>query len=435
MLLRLAACAALAAAPCVSPAQAAPPGALDASVPSAPSTARPLTLDDAFARVAQAHPTLRLVDGRRPVLDAERDAATLRPPLEAGLEIENLVPDAPGRRLEATLSLAGVFERGGKPDARRALAQTRIDALALEREAARVDLLAETARRYLDAVLAAQRRRLADDEVAEQIRVVAAARRRFEAGAAPEAAALAAQATQAQAELRRARAQAEGAAARRSLAMLWGASDADVAVADADPLALPPIAAFAELRALLERTPELRRFGDRRRVAEARLQLARSARTPDVGWRLGVRRDQDSGDVSLLGGVTVPLGSRGRAQPEIRAAEAELALLSIEREAGDLALQATLAEAHDRYLVERAEVQRLQDDVLPRFARAAAQTERAWRAGATPYLEWAQLLEARREALRQQLEAAERAQRALIELQRLTGEPLALPATTRGPAR
>ncbi|ASR42741.1 cation transporter [Xanthomonas citri pv. mangiferaeindicae] len=430
MLLRLTACAVLAAAPCLVPAQAAPPAAPAVSMTPGPTTTQILTLDAAFVRVAQAHPGLRLVDGRGAVLTAERDLAALRPPLEAGFELENLVPDAPGRTLEATLSLAGVFERGGKPDARRALAQTRIDALALEREAARVDLLAETARRYLDAVVAARQERLADDEIAEQARVVAAARRRFEAGAAPEAVALAAQAMQAQAELRRARAQAEGEAARRSLAMLWGTPETDFAVTDADPLALPEIATFAELRALLERTPELRRFGDQRRIAEARVQLARSARTPDIGWRLGVRHDQDSRDVSLLGGITVPLGSRARAQPEIRAAEAELALLSVEREAGDLALQATLAEAHGRYLVERAQVQRLQADVLPQLARALRQTERAWAAGAATYLEWAQLLDARRDALRQQLDAAEAAQRALIELQRLTGEPLARSATT-----
>ena len=39
-----------------------------------------MTLDDAFARVAQTHPELRLVDARATVLVAERDKAVQRPP-------------------------------------------------------------------------------------------------------------------------------------------------------------------------------------------------------------------------------------------------------------------------------------------------------------------------------------------------------------------
>ena len=54
MWLRLAAVAAFAVAPCAW-AQAVPPDAV-------------LTLDDAFARVAQSHPDLRLADGQRRVL-------------------------------------------------------------------------------------------------------------------------------------------------------------------------------------------------------------------------------------------------------------------------------------------------------------------------------------------------------------------------------
>ncbi|MGB2789956.1 MAG: TolC family protein, partial [Dokdonella sp.] len=48
-----------------------------------------LTLDDAIARVADTHPDLRLIDSRAKVLDAERELASLRPALVAGVSIEN----------------------------------------------------------------------------------------------------------------------------------------------------------------------------------------------------------------------------------------------------------------------------------------------------------------------------------------------------------
>jgi len=425
MLLRLAALAALAAAPCLAAAQPAP-------VPVRAS-AQALTLDDAFARVADAHPDLRLFDGQRAVFDAEREVAALRPPLEAGIEIENLGRDAPVRTLETTLTLAGVFERGGKPDARRALAQTRIDALALQREAARVDLLADTARRHLAIVVAMRRQAIAQADVTQRTRFVAAARQRFAAGASPEAVVLTAQAAQAQAELQVANARLEIETAQRSLSMLWGNPDGAFNIAEGDPLALPDIADFDALRALLARSPELLQFNDRARIAEARLQLARSDATPDIGWQAGIRHQRENGDTSLVGGLVVPLGSRARAQPAIRAAAAELALVSIERDAGDRALQATLADAHGRYRVAQSAVSLLARDVLPRLDRAASATERAWRAGAVSYLEWSQLQDARSDALRQQLDAAEAAQIALIELQRLTGQPLVVAHATPDP--
>ena len=67
-------------------------------------------------------------------------------------------------------------------------------------------------------------------------------------------------------------------------------------------------------------------------------------------------------------------------------------------------------------------------------ARATTQTaERAYRAGAVSYLEWAQLQSERTNARKQQLEAALEAQRALIEIQRLTGQPFVAGAVERLP--
>jgi len=179
---------------------------------------------------------------------------------------------------------------------------------------------------------------------------------------------------------------------------------------------------FAVLADLLANTPELTRFVGERRIQEARVQLARSQATPDLDWQVGVRRLQEFDDFALVGSVSMPLGASRRAEPDIRAAEAELALVEIEREVKGLSLYSTLAEAHGRYRVAQVEVERLQSDVLPKLASAEAAAERAYRAGAISYLEWAQLQSERTAARKQQLEAALDAQRALIEIQRLTGQ-------------
>lgn len=412
-----------------------PAAAADPLVPS-----EVLTLRDAFARVAQfqgkSHPELGLFDARSDVLAAERDRAGLRPALTVGATLENALGSGDARGLsgaELTLTLASVLERGGKLDARRTLAQSRIDALAIERESKRLDLLAEVARRYLAVVAARQQREIAALDIAQRQRTVAAARQRLAAGASPESVVFTAQATLARAELDRDRAAQRTIAARQHLAALWGERAPNFEIVAADPLRLPEIDSAEALAAWLERTPELAQFADERRIREARVQLARSQTSADIDWQVGVRRLQVSEDVGLVAGVSMPLGARSRAAPEIRAAEADVAALEIEREARGIALYSTLTEAHGRYRIARLEVQRLGSDVLPQLAKAEAAAERAYRAGAISYLEWAQLQSERTAARRQQLDAALDAQRALIELQRLTGQPMtATPNTAPG---
>ena len=98
-------------------------------------------------------------------------------------------------------------------------------------------------------------------------------------------------------------------------------------------------------------------------------------------------------------------------------------MLEVERESRDLSLYSTLADAHGRYLSAQLEVRLLGRDVIPKLGQAEKAAERAYRAGAISYLEWAQLQSERTLARKQQLEAALEAQRALIEIQRLTGQP------------
>lgn len=434
MWMRLAAVAAIALLPCayaqgtasVAPsAQAAPPAAA-ASNP-------PLTLDEAIARVARYHPDLRLADAQRPVWEARREAAAFGPPLTVGVELENALGTGGSRGFDAaelTVTLAGVLERGGKLDARRVLAQANLDALAPQRETARLDLMAAVAQRYLAIAEARAQLAIADTDIDQRRRAVAAARMRLQAGASPESVLMTAQAMLAQAEVDRDRARQADRAARLALSALWREREPGFDVVSGDPLLLPALQPFDILADELQRTPELAVLAGERRVRDAQLQLARTQARPDISWQVGVRNSRDSGDTALLGGFSLPLGNVRRAGPEIRAAEAELTLNGVEREARALQLYATLAEAHGRYETSRLEVTRMASDVLPQLRRAENAAEKAWRAGAISYMEWAQLQAMRIEARQRQLDAAIAAQRALIELQRLTGQGLLAHANT-----
>lgn len=438
MWMRLAAVAAIAFVPCAH-AQGSTPVTPFVDVPPAVAmpSATPLSLDQAIARVARQHPDLRLADAQRPIWEARRDAAAFGPPLTVGVELENALGSGASRGFDAaelTVTLAGVLERGGKLDARRVLAQANLDALAPQSEIARLDLMAAVAQRYLAITEARAQLAIAQTDIEQRRRAVAAARLRLQAGASPESVLLTAQAMLAQAEVDRDRALQADRAARVALAALWREREPGFDVVSGDPLQLPALQPFEVLADELQRTPELAVLAGERRVRDAQLQLARTQARSDFNWQVGVRNSRDSRDTSLVGGFSLALGSVARAAPEIRAAEAELALNGVEREARALQLYTTLAQAHGRYETSRLEVARMTRDVLPQLQRAENAAEKAWRAGAISYMEWAQLQAMRIEARQRQLDAAIAAQTGLIEIQRLTGQSM-LAATSEDDRR
>lgn len=387
-----------------------------------------LTLDGAIARVLNQHPDLGIYRFTEAGLRAEANKAALSPPLALNADIENAFGTGNVSGLnsaEFTLSLASVLERGGKREARRALAASRIDALGLQRSAKELDLLAEVARRYLDVLAAQELQKIAALDLAQRERTVAAATRRVQAGASPESVRLTAEAMRARASLEQSRAKATHESAWRRLAVLWGETNAiKIQRVRGDAFSLPVLSDFSVLSDTLKNTPELKRFADQTRIREARLQLARSTQNADLEWRVGVRRLQAEGDWGVVAGLAMPLGSHRRAEADIRSAQAEIDSVALERESASLLLEATLAQAYGQFSTAKTELEQSRRDLLPRLQRAETSAEQAYRAGALSYLEWALLQSETTAARKQQLAAAIEAHRALIEIQRLTGEPL-----------
>jgi len=388
--------------------------------------ARVLTLDAAFTRALEKHPELTRFDHLREGARAALEAESRRPPLRVEFELENAPrtrQDSSLDSAEGTLSLASVFERGAKREARIAVADAQLDSLALREEQRRADLLAEVARRFLDLVAAQALADLSATEVSQREKAVEAAGQRVRAGATPESVRFAADAALGRAMLQRDRQSVQARAAALRLAILWGSRQPDFDRGAGDVLSIPATPSLDALRELLDSSPELRLYADESRLREARVRLAQSARSADLDWRAGVRRLEEDGSWTGVIGVSIPLGTASRAAPGIRAARAELAALALEHEAETLTLEATLVEAWVRLDGARAEVVAARDELLPKFDQAERASERAFRVGALTHAEWAQVQSEAMGARREQLLAAVEAHRALIEIQRLTGSP------------
>jgi outer membrane protein, heavy metal efflux system len=387
---------------------------------------RTLTLDTAFERVIEKHPELARFKHLRESADAAVESEGLRAPVRVEFELENAPRSNQHSSLdsaEATLSLASILERGGKREARVAVADARRATLVTQEQQQRTDLFAEVARRYLDLLAYQSMEELAESDVAQRDKAVAAAAQRVRAGATPESVHFAAEGALARANLQKQRLRAQSTAAAARLALLWNTREPDFDRVSGNLLSVPVTPPLETLQSLINQSPELRRFADEVRISEARLQLARSQRATDLEWRAGVRRLEEDGSWAAVVGVSVPLGTANRAAPGIRSAQTELAALGLERESQAMALEATLVEAHYQLTAARNEVVACRDVLVPKLEQAARSSERAFRAGALTYTEWSQIQSEVVSARREQLLAALEAHRALIEIQRLTGLP------------
>lgn len=130
------------------------------------------------------------------------------------------------------------------------------------------------------------------------------------------------------------------------------------------------------LRAMLDQNPELIMAGAGVQRARAGVALAEAEKRPDFGVNVSYgRRDPMFGDVvSVMGSVTLPIFSGRRQQPRIRAAQAEEAAASAEREDRLREIKAEFEADLAAWRSASAQWRRSREELLP-LARNRADLE------------------------------------------------------------
>jgi cobalt-zinc-cadmium efflux system outer membrane protein len=239
----------------------------------------------------------------------ERAIAALRPNDTISLETENF----PGigfagdvDNLEITGKFSRVWERGGKRDAREALAQAGIAVAETEREIIEYDIARAVEILYIEAALLERRADLACKRVAISRSLKEIVDRRVEAARDPVLA-------QARSATDLARAEAEVSEYRRlaterrlTISSLWGQDD---------DFAIEP--GFLDLRLQSGRlgidavySPEFEKLQAENRRLSAEIELRKAETVPDVTWTAGVRKFGYQEDIGVIAGVSIPLGTQ-----------------------------------------------------------------------------------------------------------------------------
>ena len=388
------------------------------------SNNEPLTLEQAIVRVLEHSPRLRSAAFAARAAAERITIARLRSPLRVNMEVENFAGTGAvsgADAIESTLSLARVLETGEKPRLRGELAAQKTHLLADDQAAERLDLLADTARRFVHVVTDQERLVIANDTVALNRRILDAVEHRIRAGRTAVTERRRVTIALARSELQLERTAHELAASRVTLSTTWGDTDPRFSSAQANLFVLQPLDDFERLKGLLERNPDLLRFATKQRIGEARIRLAQASRRPDIEISGGLRHLQLTDDVGLVFSASIPFGSSARAAPAIKQAQLANEREPLDYEERRLSLHATLFEIYQQLSYSYSAVETLQNHVIPNAKQALSEYEKGYATGRYSLLE---LTAAQRVLLDTRLEAimaANNYHRYRIEIDRLTG--------------
>lgn len=325
---------------------------------------------------------------------------------------------------QTTIQLSQLVELGGKRAARRDLAELDRDLAAWDYETARIEVLAQVTRQFID-VLAAQERVALSERTSDAVaQVQQSVTARVAAGVVSpiEETRAAVGLAAARVETDLARRQLE--AARARLAATWGSSEAAFSSVAGDLSETPPLPALDDLKGRIAASPYLSRWAAAISQRQAALALERSYRVPDVELSGGYRRFTDLGEDALVIGGSISLPLFNRNQGAIEAARTRLSKAHEESRATEARISAALAEAYGELASSHAAVTALRDSVLPGARQTFAAVSEGYRAGKFGYLD---VLDAQRTfigASGQYVSALSDYHKAVADVERLIGAPL-----------
>ncbi|MFZ5699628.1 MAG: TolC family protein [Pseudomonadota bacterium] len=408
-----------------------------AATPAGPpvAAAEPLlTLSDAIRRVEAANPRLKAGAATVSAAVAERDQAGVLPNPELSLELENVAgtgaytgADSVETTLAISQTLAGGVRRAGVAVAEANLLLTQ-DAQAL----VKLELAAETARRFIAVVAAQEKFALAKraEALAENTRDDL--ERRAAAARAPIAERNRARMAFQRAKLDRSRAEQDLTLARRQLASLWGSREPDFASAEGSLFSLPPTLDDAGLRAALANSPANAALRNSERLREAEVAHAKAVGRPPITASVGLRNFADTSDSALLFGVSLPIPVFDRNRGSVVAAEARLEAQRADNELAQRDAELRLMGLLTGLQQAREEARTLHDDALPLAREALEQTRYGYERGRFSWLELASAQQELIDTENAAIDAAATYHTLLADIEALTGLAVARAGSNAG---
>ena len=389
--------------------------------------AEALTLAEALQNTLENSPQLAVYPYEQRAAEARALQAGLRPNPELEMEVENVAGsgDYSGtQNAEYTLTLSQVIELGDKRQSRQALAKMDGENVQQSYALARVEVLAEATRRYIEVARALTVQDWSKTFLQSTQRAQRLSQQRVDAGAASAAEANQLTLAMKQAELTVQRASSDVAAKRLRLAASWGGTQTGKDAIQHDLFRFPELPPLEKLQQRLLQSPHITRYLTEQRLRAAQLRLAESGATSNVNIGMGVRHWQEVNDNALVFSISMPLAINDRKQGDIAAARADMEKNNAEQSLAQIELQTLLQTLYIEAETSRSEALQLHKVSVPLAEKIVRDIESGYSNGRYSALEVITAQQNRQTLERDSIEAASSFHLLLLELERLTGEPM-----------
>ena len=384
----------------------------------APQTAaEPLSLTKAIELALEGNPEVAAATRQFEATEGQVLQGRARPNPELAYSLE----DARSKTRTQSWQLNLPVELGGKRAARTKAAEKTREQAQAQLSELQATVRANVAAAYFDVLTAQERLVLARDSAALAKSSTDTVSKRVAAGKVSPVEESKARVAEAGVRVELAQAASEQRNALSRLFALLGRIDAPYTVLEGKAENLPSVPSLADLQPLISSAPGVvlaRIEVDRRKALTA---LEQSKRVPDVTVSVGMQRSNETQRNVLLFGVSVPLPIFDRNQGNLLEALKLEDKARDELQAASVRLHSEVAQGQERLSTITAEVQSLQQDVLPGAKSAYDAATIGFENGKFNFLE---VLDAQRTyftAKSQYLKALGEAHRAAADIDRLLG--------------
>ena len=392
---------------------------------SSPSNAG-LSLKEAIALTLSNNPELKALPFKQQVLQGEKQQLSLRPPLHVAVEFENFAGSGNTQgidALESTITLGSVLELSNKRGLRLNAIDSKMAAIQMQRQADTLDILGGLTVLFIQTLKTQESILITQEEQSLASQSVAIVKRKAREGAAADIDIQRANVALARSNIQLDALISEQQQQFKKLSQFWGESTPHYNRLAGELYSEPAIIEFEILLKHVRQSPHAQQLALEGRIKDAQYQLALAQGRSDIGWNVGFKHLNNTGDTALVAGISTSLNQRKRTQGQITAASAEQQHHNQVQEHTLQALETQLFIAHSQRKHHAKAMRIISETIIPSLSETLSLSQQAYESGRYSYFDWSMAQQALFEAKHRLLEHASTMLISQVLIEQLTGEP------------
>lgn len=340
-----------------------------------------LSLDRALFLTLESNPDLKAKELEIQSKQAIVKQVSLLPNPEVEVELQDF------GRSEGSLLFSQLVELGGKRARRIGIAKSEKEIAQLQFETHRLEILAETAEKFIQLWEAQENKKYWLESVNIADSVLSIIEHRVSEGASPAVEKIRAEVELANTRIKARNVDKSFTAAKFRLAAMWGEKQPSFDNVESDSLDEIRDLDTSLIFEIMNKSPLMLLQNALIKKQSAELKLAKAEKFTDLEVAAGVKREGETGNNMAVLGLSIGLPLFNRNQGGIQEAKIGHKMSEYDKKNIENSLRAELQELVTAYMIHKNEVETIKDITLPGTEKAFEEVQKLYQHGKTSFLD------------------------------------------------